>query len=624
MKKWVAFLFICLSTNSFSQTNISPQFSELKGMEDQLGNTHLFYRIYSHTENFPVYSYTYNDIYHLDLNSLSDTLFLRDYIESNPVLFNSIQVKDYGFWNNQTDKFIYCGVIGGQDPIPFINRFDMENNLLNYFCCEVNQIDISNFDDSLIYAGGYLYNVPQSNSIRSHDGGFTWETVNDTLVFLSLNPYDDNLMFFENLSGDIYRSIDAANSFHLVDVMNESGSSDSFLYDNNQLHMYRIYTDRTFRVSPNKGEAFSWQTKYSSDSEIFISIDETTSGTIYLADKKNILVSTDYGNNFSIYRTLDRKIVGIYKKPNSNKLYAATKYKIYEITPDTIQEIKSLPAIDELQWYPLSIGNKWIFENYRQQFDPPGIKEFIGISIMEVTGDTSINSQHYYTVANEPLYWNVNIGLIRQDTLNSKLFIYLPEENKEVLYEDFLAQVGDTVWIDSIEYKILQNEEPFSVWGINTYKRTIDYQFRFQEYELVKDIGLYEWGFSDFFALWTMELKGCIINGIVYGDTTMVGVDDEENPIASEFKLEQNYPNPFNPSTKIKFEIPGQARNDNVLVTLKVYDILGNEIATLVNEEKQPGGYEVEFDGRGLPSGIYFYQLKAGSLIQTKKMILLK
>ena len=134
MKKWVALLFVCIYANSFSQTNISPQFSELKGMEDQLGNTHLFYRIYSHNENFPIYSYTYNDIYHLDLNSLSDTLFLRDYIESNPVMMNALTINDYKFWNNNPNEFIYAGVIGGQDTVPFINRFDQEFNLINYFC----------------------------------------------------------------------------------------------------------------------------------------------------------------------------------------------------------------------------------------------------------------------------------------------------------------------------------------------------------------------------------------------------------------------------------------------------------------------------------------------------------
>jgi hypothetical protein len=203
--------------------------------------------------------------------------------------------------------------------------------------------------------------------------------------------------------------------------------------------------------------------------------------------------------------------------------------------------------------------------------------------------------------------------------LEAKLFIYLPEENKEVLYEDFLTQVGDTTWIDSVEYKILDNEESFTVWGMNTFKRTIDYQFRFQGYESVKNIGLYKWGFNDSFALYSKELKGCVINGTVYGDTTKVGVEDKVDPVATTFNLEQNYPNPFNPSTVISYRLPVSSN-----VTLKVYDVLGNEVATLVNEEKQPGNYEVEFNASNLPSGIYFYKLQAGDYNQTKKMVLLR
>jgi beta-glucuronidase len=104
--------------------------------------------------------------------------------------------------------------------------------------------------------------------------------------------------------------------------------------------------------------------------------------------------------------------------------------------------------------------------------------------------------------------------------------------------------------------------------------------------------------------------------------------DEITNQIPESFELSQNYPNPFNPSTKIRFEIPGQSRNHNVLVTLKVFDILGNEIVTLVNEYKPAGKYEVEFNlaaGRqGAVSGVYFYQLKAGDFVSTKKMVLLK
>lgn len=89
--------------------------------------------------------------------------------------------------------------------------------------------------------------------------------------------------------------------------------------------------------------------------------------------------------------------------------------------------------------------------------------------------------------------------------------------------------------------------------------------------------------------------------------------------IPEKFLLEQNYPNPFNPRTKISWQSPV----DN-WQTLKVYDILGNEIATLVNEFRPAGGYEVEFNASALTSGVYFYQLQVGKFVQTKKMILLR
>jgi len=100
----------------------------------------------------------------------------------------------------------------------------------------------------------------------------------------------------------------------------------------------------------------------------------------------------------------------------------------------------------------------------------------------------------------------------------------------------------------------------------------------------------------------------------------IVSVDGNAiNFMPDRFILEQNYPNPFNPLTKIKYQISGLG-----FVTLKVYDILGNEIAPLVKEEKPAGSYEVGFNGTNLTSGIYFYQLRAGNYTETRKMILLK
>lgn len=100
----------------------------------------------------------------------------------------------------------------------------------------------------------------------------------------------------------------------------------------------------------------------------------------------------------------------------------------------------------------------------------------------------------------------------------------------------------------------------------------------------------------------------------------------EPNPIAniSDFELNQNYPNPFNPSTKIRYKIPSSTTGQDTYVKLIVYDVLGNEIIKLVNEEKPAGNYQVDFNASSLASGVYFYRLQAGSFVGTKKMILLR
>lgn len=85
------------------------------------------------------------------------------------------------------------------------------------------------------------------------------------------------------------------------------------------------------------------------------------------------------------------------------------------------------------------------------------------------------------------------------------------------------------------------------------------------------------------------------------------------------FKLDQNFPNPFNPSTKISWQSPISSHQ-----TLKIYDVLGNEIATLVDEFRNAGSHEIDFDATALSGGVYFYQLRSGEFVQTNKMILIK
>ena len=102
----------------------------------------------------------------------------------------------------------------------------------------------------------------------------------------------------------------------------------------------------------------------------------------------------------------------------------------------------------------------------------------------------------------------------------------------------------------------------------------------------------------------------------VWDNSTMVD-DNENHPLS--FKLEQNYPNPFNPTTTINYEIP-----NTCLVNIKIYNLLGREIETLINEERTPGKYKIEFNGHNLASGIYFYRITSNSYTKTRKMLLIK
>jgi photosystem II stability/assembly factor-like uncharacterized protein len=164
---------------------------------------------------------------------------------------------------------------------------------------------------------------------------------------------------------------------------------------------------------------------------------------------------------------------------------------------------------------------------------------------------------------------------------NSKGYMLAVDYNYQDLYTIYQTLDGGLNWVPLRKYTYLKNifvSESGRIWGVGEYAQ------------------------------------------IFSSDEVITSV--EENQIKEEintYLLSQNFPNPFNPITTIRYSI---ANHSNV--TIKVYDLLGREVATLVNEEKPAGEYEVEFDGSSLTSGIYFYQLKDGNYTETKKMILLK
>jgi hypothetical protein len=129
----------------------------------------------------------------------------------------------------------------------------------------------------------------------------------------------------------------------------------------------------------------------------------------------------------------------------------------------------------------------------------------------------------------------------------------------------------------------------------------------------------------------------CGANGLILKTTNggVVGIKPVNDEIPGHFVLYQNYPNPFNPKTKIRFDIPKtplnppfnqreEERNGGGFVTLKIYDILGCEIATLINQQLQPGTYEYDWEGTNYPGGVYYYKLISNNFSDCKKMVLIK
>ncbi|MFA6027103.1 MAG: T9SS type A sorting domain-containing protein, partial [Ignavibacteriaceae bacterium] len=117
----------------------------------------------------------------------------------------------------------------------------------------------------------------------------------------------------------------------------------------------------------------------------------------------------------------------------------------------------------------------------------------------------------------------------------------------------------------------------------------------------------------------TLETANNYLNvDVVLAADALTSIQSEKNMITN-FALSQNYPNPFNPSTVISYQLPSSG-----FVTIKIYNVIGKEIATLVNEFQQSGNYSKEFSAGGLNSGVYFYTIKAGNFSATKKMILIK
>ena len=281
------------------------------------------------------------------------------------------------------------------------------------------------------------------------------------------------------------------------------------------------------------------------------------------------------------------------------------------------------------KYFPLKVGNSWTYNGEGTFPGPCWTREK-----HTITGTTVLNGHLYFTF-HFTKYNSSGDYYLRIDSTTMNVLQYAsgggcpwtPSENlsdslKAGMLDSF--KISCTDWWKSID-TLQQN-----VFGVNRPSKHSYWNDGFEQSQsrfLSRDFGLTKWGICAGAAgCCTKTLIGCIINGILFGDTSLTAITPVSTEIPDKFSLSQNYPNPFNPVTNITYQIP-----NNSFVTMKIYDLKGQEVEILVNEELGAGTYNTEWNASNYPSGVYYYRIEAKPLTspgqgftETKKMVLVK
>jgi hypothetical protein len=298
-------------------------------------------------------------------------------------------------------------------------------------------------------------------------------------------------------------------------------------------------------------------------------------------------------------------------------------------------------GLDTTQWFPYKAGNMW--EYYV-------VEEGVVFDTMQIINDKDS------LLPDGTIYLSQRERFINPTT-NGLIQTYIIDTSAQTVFGDHIGSIGevkmydfkskaneqwvmfiyqDTITVYAYEMARVRSISQDTVFGFPTTRMSMRYYYAFDSTDtsglsrygaaLTKGIGLTFRGFGDIF--YALYLKGCVIDGILYGDTTNLVVSvkpGEGDDLPGDFVLLQNYPNPFNPSTTISFELLKYST-----VSLIIYDILGNEILKLIdNRELNAGEHKVIWDGlkeneRKAASGIYFYWLITNNQVLSRSMILLK
>lgn len=618
---YLNFILLLLFSNC-TYGQIDSTFSELRGYEDNLNVTQLFYRVNSSFDNGTV-SERINNIYNYNLSENRDSIFLYDKSYSSPVGTHYTFVTDFQLVNSSLSEYYYAGSSSSSfEPVPmlFYNKINLPYSI-NSFHGETSKVIVdSSSDENKIYV--CVTGSPSGTFQKSEFSNNQFDLV-DSLenIYLLYVLYKPDLIYFAmDKNGNLLRAKDSLENFKLVDSTKTemyyyNNLNNDFIHDADNKHLYRKVVDRNINsllVSDHSGAISSWAVKYQSSSNFFFCNDNTESGCIYLAEGNIIYKSENFAESFSVFKEFDETISGIYKKPGGN-LYVITATKLLELADDKLNILRSLNS--GISFYPLQVGNRWWYKKsikwMSENKDAYFLKEIISKEILN-------NGFEYFKIKETGTGYD-RIYFERIDSTTGMLYRNENEFDAEIV--NLNMKYGETLKLNT--GSVIKYSSTRRVLFQKKVYDTKNYELLCCEYggfSLIKNIGVL---YQSQNIVDTPEeydtLIGGVINGVVFGDTTKVGIYEQPIYFPANLSLKQNYPNPFNPNTKIRFSIP-----ENGMVTLKVFDILGREVETLINKEQIAGNYEVEFNGTNYTSGLYFYQLQYNNSILVRKMLILK
>ncbi len=617
MRKLLFALIFIISTNLFAQVLFEKEIISLRGFESETGVTHLIYGTKGGAINSS--KPTQFDYYHFNTANRSDSVIFKGFINQPPNYPTEVGelIGEFGFFDKDPNKFIYIKNIYDSDVHGIIVKHDNPISFSSFYPLQHLWIDKN--DQNNCYA------VTENFLIKSTNRGNDWCGNNSTptyginlpFKFVSGNPYNGAIIYGLDNYKHLCRSIDSGKTYNIVLDNNNWGINTKLYYDINKKTVYATNGYNLY-VSHNFGTDGSWEWKRTFPKSVTIELDEGMSGKLCIASGGDLYISNNYGESFTLLKSYERTIKGIYKKPGRTVIFIAFNNKIIAIDENGNNYPYYTLILNMnkcLSMYPLKVGNTWVYKTQGVSYEPyPFLWNYYTYyNKVTVTKEEYINNKKCYILSD---------GTYRRiDTLEGTVYSGNTLNKFETsiinLYstlEDSLFFDWDRGWIFGIK------EKDTTCFNKQLVKRSYRFNSLFIMYEeYLQNFGLIYQRRSYDFGEDSVVVIGCVIDGVVYGDTTVVSVDEPIN--ITKFELSQNYPNPFNPSTIINYSIP-----ESGFVNLIVYDILGRKITELVNDYKTIGNYSVLFEPQkyGLASGVYCYQIKSGKFNAVKKMIYAK